>query len=92
MADMPDDLERLEGIAAQLRHRLASVEERIRRLRRPPLKCPFCEQAHDHCDSPGAIVTGTTGCERVDGPARSRLSALVASTPSPLSTRTAEQE
>ena len=33
MADLPDDLERLENIAANLRARLARIEARIRRLR-----------------------------------------------------------
>jgi hypothetical protein len=33
MADLPDNLERLESIAANLRHRLAKIEDRIRRLK-----------------------------------------------------------
>lgn len=33
MADLPDDLGRLEAIASQLRDRLARIEARIRRLK-----------------------------------------------------------
>lgn len=33
MVDMPDDLERLENIAANVRARLARLEDRIRRLK-----------------------------------------------------------
>jgi hypothetical protein len=36
MADLPDDLERLENIAANLRHRLAKIEARIIRLKAAP--------------------------------------------------------
>jgi hypothetical protein len=32
VADLPDDLERLKGIAANLRDRLARIEARIKRL------------------------------------------------------------
>lgn len=27
--------------------------------------CPFCKERHAHCDSPGAIITGTTGCPKM---------------------------
>jgi hypothetical protein len=33
MPDMPDDIERLEDIAADMRARLARIEDRIRRLK-----------------------------------------------------------
>ena len=31
------------------------------------MTCPFCHKDHEHCDSPGAILTRTTGCPVVDG-------------------------
>lgn len=39
-------------------------------------ECPFCGLEHQAvCDSPGAIVTGTTGCPAHDAKAKERLPA-----------------
>lgn len=44
VADLPDDLERLQAIAANLRHHLARVEARIgRTLAAAPNRCKLTE-------------------------------------------------